>query len=73
MTGGAAAAGAIVGGTSGAVAGALSKAGFSKDEADYYGGALEHGAVLVTVDADGRVQREVGAILSQYGGRAYTR
>lgn len=74
VTGGAAAAGAIVGGTSGAVAGALSKAGFSKDEADYYGGALEHGAVLVTVDADGRVQRdEVSSILSQYGGRAYTR
>jgi hypothetical protein len=73
VTGGAAAAGAIVGGTSGAVAGALSKAGFSKDEADYYGDALEQGGVLVTVDADGRLQRdEVGAVLSEYGGRAHT-
>jgi hypothetical protein len=45
-----------------------------QDEADYYGGALEDGGVLVTVDADGRVERnEVGAILAQYGGRAYTR
>jgi hypothetical protein len=74
VTGGAAAAGAIVGGTSGAVAGALSRAGFSKEEADYYGGALERGSVLVTVDTDGGVPNDaVGAILSQYGGRAYSR
>ena len=45
-----------------------------QDEADYYGGALEEGASWLTVDADGRVERnEVGAILAQYGGRAYTR
>lgn len=74
VTGGAAAAGAIVGGTSGAVAGALSRAGFTKEEADYYGDALEHGAVLVTVDTNGGMERDaVGAILTQFGGRVYTR
>ena len=63
-----------MGGTSGAVAGALSRAGFGKEEADYYGGALEHGGVLVTVDTDGGMQNDaVSAILSQYGGRAYSR
>jgi hypothetical protein len=61
-------------GPSGAVAGALSRAGFAKEEADYYGGALEHGGVLVTVDTDGSVEGyQLRAILSHYGGRAYTR
>lgn len=74
VTGGAAAAGAIVGGTSGAVAGALSRAGYTEEEADYYGGALEHGGILVTVDTHGRVETDaVATILSQYGGHPYVR
>jgi hypothetical protein len=54
-TGGALAAGAIVGGTSGAIAGGLSKAGYSKDEAEFYGPAVERGGVLVAVDTEGVV------------------
>src|SRR5690348_193046 len=50
VTGGAAAAGAIVGGTSGVVAGALSKWGLDKADADYYGAEIERGATFVAVD-----------------------
>jgi len=53
VTGGAAAAGAIVGGTSGAIAGALSKWGLDKADADYYGGEIERGGTFVAVDLDG--------------------
>ena len=53
VTGGAAAAGAIVGGTSGAVAGALSKWGLDKADADYYGTEVERGGVFVAADLDG--------------------
>jgi len=53
VTGGAAAAGAIVGGTSGAVAGALSKWGLDKADADYYGGEVERGGTFVAADLDG--------------------
>lgn len=51
-TGGAAAAGAIVGGTTGAVAGALSKWGLDQHDAQYYGDAVEHGAVFVAAELD---------------------
>ncbi|HVF10343.1 MAG TPA: hypothetical protein VNA16_06055, partial [Abditibacteriaceae bacterium] len=50
---GGAAAGAIVGATTGAVAGALARSGYSNEEAEYYGGAVEKGGVLVAVDAHG--------------------
>jgi hypothetical protein len=53
VTGGAAAAGAIVGGTSGVVAGALSKWGLDKADADYYGAEIERGATFVAVDLAG--------------------
>lgn len=72
-TGGAAAAGAIVGGTSGAIAGALARAGYSRDEATYYGSAIERGAVLVAVDTEDVSERDVRSVLSQYGGRSYGR
>src|SRR5262249_27608735 len=52
-TGGAAAAGAIVGGTTGAVAGALSKWGLDQHDAQYYGDAVERGAVFVAAELDG--------------------
>jgi hypothetical protein len=69
---GGAAAGAIVGGTTGAVAGALANAGYSREEADYYGTAIERGNVLVAVDPDGNIAEDrVRAILTQYGGRVY--
>lgn len=71
VAGGAAAAGAIVGGTSGAVAGAFAKAGYDEHEANYYGSAVEQGGVFVAVDtASGAVSTDqVRAVLTQYGGR----
>jgi hypothetical protein len=71
-TGGAVAAGALVGGTTGAVAGALARAGFSKEEAHYYGPAVERGEVLVAVDAaDATSEERVRGVLRQLGGRTY--
>jgi hypothetical protein len=70
-TGGAAAAGAIVGGTSGAIAGALARAGYSHEEAQYYGPAVERGEVLVAADTDGGNEVAVRSLLREYGGRTY--
>lgn len=71
-TAGGAAAGAIVGGTSGAIAGALANAGYTREEADYYGGAVERGNVLVAVDtSSGYAADQVRSVLSQHGGSVY--
>jgi hypothetical protein len=71
-TGGALAAGAIVGGTSGAIAGALSRAGYTREEAEFYGPAVERGGVLVAVDTEGVVSRDEALnVLSRNGGRTY--
>ena len=73
-TGGALAAGAIVGGTSGAIAGGLSKAGYSQEESDFYGPAVESGGVLVAVDTEGVVTPEQASdVLTRNGGRTYGR
>ena len=72
-TGGAAAAGAIVGGTSGAIAGALSRAGYSREEAEYYGPAVERGAVLVAAETDQISESAVRSVIAEYGGRSYGR
>jgi hypothetical protein len=71
VTGGALAAGAIVGGTSGALAGAFAKAGYDEDEAKYYGGAVERGGVVVAVDTSSSTVSadQVRATLTQHGGR----
>lgn len=75
VTGGAIASGAIVGGTSGALANAFNKAGYDEDEARYYGGAVEQGGVFVAVDAaDGiATTDQIRSVLNQYGGRLYSR
>lgn len=72
--GGGAVAGALVGGTTGAIAGALSHAGYDEHEANYYGGAVESGGVLVAVDTTGSSLStdQVRSVLSQYGGRFYS-
>jgi hypothetical protein len=71
-TGGALAAGAIVGGTSGAIAGALSRAGYSKEESEFYGPAVERGGVLVGVDSEGALSpEEVREVLAMNGGRTH--
>jgi hypothetical protein len=53
VTGGAAAAGAIVGGASGAIAGALSKWGLDQADADYYAREVERGSYFVAADLAG--------------------
>ena len=73
-TGGALAAGAIVGGTSGAIAGGLSKAGYSREESEFYGPAVERGGVLVAVDTEGVVSPDQAReVLIRNGGRTYGR
>jgi hypothetical protein len=73
-TGGALAAGAIVGGTSGAIAGALSKAGYSQEEAEFYGPSVERGGVLVAVDTEGMVSPDqTREVFARHGGSSYGR
>jgi hypothetical protein len=73
-TGGALASGAIVGGTSGAIAGALSRAGYRKEESEFYGPTVERGGVLVAVETDGIVSAtQAREILALQGGRTYDR
>jgi hypothetical protein len=71
VTGGAAAAGAIVGGTSGVVAGALSKWGLDKADADYYGAEIERGATFVAVDLAGTAltRADVEEAFRRFNGR----
>jgi hypothetical protein len=72
LTGGAAAAGAIVGGSAGLLAGALSKAGYAKEEAEFLSNELEAGRVLVAVDRGAPIADDaVAATFAQYGGRRY--
>ena len=67
--GGGAVAGAAVGGTAGAISGALARAGYTKEEAEYYGGEVEQGAVLVSVETDSATSAErARAVLMQHGG-----
>jgi hypothetical protein len=73
-TGGALAAGAIVGGTSGAIAGGLSRAGYSREESEFYGPAVERGGVLVAVDTEGVVSPDQARdVLARHGGSTYGR
>ena len=73
-TGGALAAGAIVGGTSGAIAGGLSKAGYSRQESEFYGPAVERGGVLVAVETEGVVSPDQAReVLTRNSGRTYGR
>jgi len=69
-TGGALASGAIVGGTSGAIAGGLSRAGYTKEESEFYGPSVERGGVLVAVESEGVVSPEEAlAIMERHGGQ----
>lgn len=73
-TGGALASGAIVGGTSGAIAGALTRAGYSKEESEFYGPHVERGGVLVAVETDAGVSADQAReVLEAEGGRTYGR
>lgn len=69
--GGGALAGAVVGGTAGGLAGAFAKAGYSRDEAEYYGGSVERGGIVVVAEVSSAQEAEVRSLLSRHGGRAY--
>ena len=63
-----------MGGTSGAIAGGLSKAGYSREESEFYGPAVERGGVLVAVDTEGGVSPDQAReVLTRSGGRTYSR
>jgi hypothetical protein len=73
-TGGTLAAGAIVGGTAGAIGSAMARAGYSKEEADFYSPAIERGGVLVAVDTDSQISTEDARnVLETYGGHLFAR
>jgi hypothetical protein len=73
VAGGAVASGAIVGGTSGALAGLLTRAGYDREEADYYGSGIERGGLLVAVDTGGGMisSGEAKRVLEQNGGHLW--
>lgn len=73
VTGGAIASGAIVGGTSGALAGLLARAGYDKEEADHYATGIERGGIMVAVDTMGGMvsSGEVRRVLEQFGGHVW--
>jgi hypothetical protein len=71
-TGGAIAAGAIVGAASGAIAGALTTAGYDDREAIFYGSEVEQGRVFLAVNADHTItvaKDQIRAVLTRHGGR----
>lgn len=70
--GGGAVAGAVVGGTTGLIASALARAGYSDEESQHYGQAIERGGVLVVVDTGDLNNAAVQQILAQHGGRTAT-
>ena len=71
VTAGAAVAGAVVGGTSGALAGALIDSGYTREEAHYYGSAVESGGTFVTIGLDNSelTEWQVRDTLAEFGGR----
>lgn len=63
--------GAIVGTTTGAIAGALAKVGYDEKEAEYYGTEVEKGGILVAVETDSLTIRpeEIRAVLNSHHAR----
>jgi hypothetical protein len=71
---GGAVAGAVVGGTAGTLAGAFAQAGYEKDEAEYYGDAVQKGGYLVAVDAyDASEAAKVREVLNTTNASYYER
>lgn len=66
--GASAAVGAAAGTALGGLSGALADAGYSADDAQYYGEAVERGDILVAVDADDTQAAQVGDVLRSHGG-----
>ena len=74
VTGGAMASGAIVGATSGGLAGALSHWGLNEAESKYYAGEIERGGTWVGVDLDeaNTPKSKVQEAFRRYNGRFAT-
>lgn len=71
---GGAVAGAIVGGATGSIAGALANAGYSHEEAQYYGAGVERGGTLVAIeDTHGLPEGTIYDVLQRHGGHVYGR
>ena len=69
---GAATAGAVVGGAAGSLAGTLAQLGYTKDEAKYYGDAVERGDVLVAVETGSSMTpNAVEDVLRRHGGQTH--
>jgi len=66
--GASAAVGAAAGTALGGLSGALADAGYSADDARYYGEAVERGDILVAVDADEAQVAQVSDVLHSHGG-----
>lgn len=61
-----------MGGTSGAIAGGLSRAGYSREESEFYSPAVERGGVLVAVKTAGMVAPDqTREVLARHGGSTY--
>ena len=72
VTGGAAAAGAVVGGSAGLIAGALTEAGYAAKEAEFLSTELEAGRVLVAVERGVPLtDATVTAVFAEFGGYTY--
>ncbi|AFZ67263.1 PRC and DUF2382 domain-containing protein [Deinococcus peraridilitoris] len=70
--GGGATAGALVGGTIGGLTSALADAGYSREEADYYGGRVEQGGTLVAVENTSGVDMgQAREVLRRHGGELH--
>lgn len=66
--GASAAVGAAAGTALGGLSGALADAGYSEDDARYYGEAVGRGDLLVAVDADEAQAAQVSGVLRSHGG-----
>ncbi|AZI44012.1 hypothetical protein EHF33_13885 [Deinococcus psychrotolerans] len=66
--GASAAVGAAAGTALGGLSGALADAGYSADDAHYYGEAVGRGDILVAVDADDAQVTQISDVLRSHGG-----
>ncbi|MCC7479775.1 hypothetical protein IT575_15140 [bacterium] len=72
LTGGAAASGAIVGGSAGLLAGALAKAGYAAEEAKFLSDRLDDGGVLVALEKNAPISDlSLAEVFSRHGGLRY--
>ncbi len=65
---GSAAVGAAAGAALGGITGALINAGYSAEDAQYYGDAIQRGEILVIVDTDGSNDAAITQYIRQHGG-----